>query len=36
MRTEMDNLILENVVLYMDRQPEQEKDESWRDEFELD
>jgi len=36
MRTEMDYLVLENVILDKRQQPEWEKDESWRDEFELD
>ena len=36
MRTEMDYLVLENVILDKHEQPEWKKDESWRDEFELD
>ncbi|MCU7934588.1 MAG: carbamoyltransferase [Candidatus Thiodiazotropha sp. (ex Dulcina madagascariensis)] len=36
MRTEMDYLVLENYVLAKPDQPAQEKDESWKDEFELD
>ena len=36
MRTEMDYLVLENVILDKSQQPEWAKDESWRDEFELD
>lgn len=36
MRTEMDYLVLENVILDKREQPEWAKDESWRDEFELD
>ncbi|MCU7905763.1 MAG: carbamoyltransferase [Candidatus Thiodiazotropha sp. (ex Epidulcina cf. delphinae)] len=36
MRTEMDYLVLENYVLAKPDQPVQEKDESWKDEFELD
>ena len=36
MRTEMDYLVLENVILDKREQPAWEKDESWRDEFELD
>lgn len=36
MRTEMDYLVLENVILDKREQPRWAKDESWRDEFELD
>ena len=36
MRTEMDYLVLENIILDKRQQPEWAKDESWRDEFELD
>ena len=36
MRTEMDYLVLENVILDKREQSEWAKDESWRDEFELD
>ena len=36
MRTEMDYLVMENVLLYKKDQPEWEKDESWKEEFELD
>ena len=36
MRTEMDVLVLENQILYKKEQPKIEKDEDWRDEFELD
>ena len=36
MRTEMDYLVLENYILAKPEQPEQEKDESWKQEFELD
>jgi len=36
MRTEMDYLVLEDVLLAKDRQPVWEKDDSWQDEFELD
>jgi carbamoyltransferase len=36
MRTEMDALVLENCLLLKSEQPELERDESWRDEFELD
>ncbi|WP_204104588.1 MULTISPECIES: carbamoyltransferase [Spirulina sp. CCY15215] len=36
MRTEMDYLVLENFLLSKPDQPEWQKDESWRDEFELD
>ena len=36
MRTEMDYLVLENVILDKNQQPEWTKDESWRDEFDLD
>ncbi len=36
MRTEMDILVLENQVLYKEEQPKIEKDEIWKDEFELD
>jgi carbamoyltransferase len=36
MRTEMDYLVLENFVLAKSNQPTVKKDESWKDEFELD
>ncbi len=36
MRTEMDYLVLENFLLAKTDQPKWEKDESWKDEFELD
>jgi carbamoyltransferase len=36
MRTEMDYLVLENFLLAKKDQPEWEKDESWKEEFELD
>lgn len=36
MRTEMDYLVLENVILTKSNQPKREEDESWKDEFELD
>ena len=36
MRTEMEYLVLENCLLSKVDQPEWEKDESWKDEFELD
>lgn len=36
MRTEMDYLVIENLLLCKADQPEWEKDESWKDEFELD
>ena len=36
MRTEMDVLLLENLVLYKEEQPELEDDVDWREEFELD
>ena len=36
MRTEMDYLVLENFFLAKTEQPEWEKDDSWKDEFELD
>ena len=36
MRTEMDILVLENHILYKDKQPKSEKDEKWMQEFELD
>ncbi len=36
MRTEMDYLVMENVLLSKPDQPIQERDESWKDEFELD
>jgi carbamoyltransferase len=36
MRTEMDCLVVENFVLEKEKQPASEKDDSWRDEFELD
>jgi len=36
MRTEMDYLVMENILLDKKNQPAWEKDDSWRDEFELD
>jgi carbamoyltransferase len=36
MRTEMDYLILENCILDKKMQPIDEKDESWKEEYELD
>jgi carbamoyltransferase len=36
MRTEMDFLVVENYLLDKRAQPEWEKDESWKTEFELD
>ncbi len=36
MRTEMDYLVIENCLLAKDRQPKWEKDDSWKEEFELD
>jgi carbamoyltransferase len=36
MRTEMDYLVIENYLLDKRDQPQYEKDESWKDEFELD
>jgi len=36
MRTEMDYLVIENFILEKTRQPHWEKDDSWKDEFELD
>jgi carbamoyltransferase len=36
MRTEMDYLVVENYLLAKDDQPAWEKDDSWKDEFELD
>ena len=36
MRTEMDVLFLENMVLYKEEQPELEDDVDWREEFDLD
>ncbi len=36
MRTEMDYLVLENVLLDKKDQPEWDKDDNWKDEFELD
>lgn len=36
MRTEMDYLVMENVILAKADQPAYEHDESWKDEFELD
>ena len=36
MRTEMDILVLQNQLLYKDTQPKTEKDETWKQEFELD
>jgi carbamoyltransferase len=36
MRTEMDYLVMENILLAKDDQPVTERDESWKEEFELD
>ncbi len=36
MRTEMDYLVLENFLLTKGKQPAWKKDDSWKDEFELD
>ncbi len=36
MRTEMDILVLQNQILYKSAQPKVEKDETWKQEFELD
>ncbi len=36
MRTEMDYLVLENTLLAKSEQPEWERDEAWKEEFELD
>jgi carbamoyltransferase len=36
MRTGMDYLVMENILLSKSDQPEQEKDDSWQDEFALD
>lgn len=36
MRTEMDYLVIENYLLAKSEQPERKKDDSWKDEFELD
>ena len=36
MRTEMDVLVLQNQVLFKSAQPKTEKDETWKQEFELD
>jgi carbamoyltransferase len=36
MRTAIDVLVLENCVLYKDRQPRLESDTNWQEEFELD
>ncbi len=36
MRTEMDYLVIENFILEKPKQPHWERDDSWKDEFELD
>lgn len=36
MRTEMDYLVMENILLSKKDQPKREQDDSWKDEFELD
>ena len=36
MRTEMDYLVVENVLMAKDRQPAREQDDSWKNEFALD
>lgn len=36
MRTEMDFLVMENILLAKPEQPKWDQDDSWKDEFELD
>jgi carbamoyltransferase len=36
MRTEMDVLVMEDCILYKNKQPPWEEGEEWRDELELD
>jgi len=36
MRTEMDVLVIENFILFKDRQPAREQDDAWKEEFALD
>jgi carbamoyltransferase len=36
MRTEMDVLVLENQILFKNEQPKIEKDQKWREDFDLD
>jgi carbamoyltransferase len=36
MRTGVDFLVMENILLSKSKQPEQEKDDSWQEEFALD
>lgn len=36
MRTEMDVLVLENMILYKNEQPKLEEDSNWREQYELD
>ena len=36
MRTEMDVLVIENQILYKEKQPKREKNEIWKQEFDLD
>ncbi len=36
MRTEMDILVLQNQILFKNEQPITEKNEKWKQEFELD
>ena len=36
MRTEMDILVLENIILYKKEQPEWQEDENWHQKYELD
>ena len=36
MRTEMDYLVVENLLLDKNNQPEWARDDGWKDEFELD
>ena len=36
MRTEMDYLVINNYLLAKSKQPQWQKDDAWRDEFELD
>ena len=36
MRTEMDVLVLENLILYKNEQAKVDKEDNWKEEFELD
>ena len=36
MRTGMDVLVVENFILFKDQQPAWEKDDAWKQEYELD